>query len=219
VAQLHEKHERRRRNSESSVWEFGPEPVDRAQGRPRSYSSSSRPGVAHSNKLLDNHLSNHAVQPSRNTARSQSFGRSNEGRNIGAWLTANSQSKHHESQRSNSPHRHSQVNGNDTGMTSVSQISDNSQALGALSLSFHDNALVIEHGQGQLRTTQNPIAVSNTLLDIKAALIEHHRVQNSLRRIWHLWHQSAVQSWEDNGNLKLLARHRDKQPLILGEYI
>jgi protein SFI1 len=214
---------RPRRNSDGSQWDA----TLRHQIKQRSNSFVATPHTADPASSLDSrpHLPKPIVQPVSQTYSNiqhyQGVLDQNRGYDLGAWLNSNVE---HQPQnvRTRSVSSYGSIRLRRRSPPTSDQIPSISSLLPlseGLALAPRAESHLFDQGQGSravsgsLRDERDIRLAAEPPMDINVSF-HHSRAKNVLSNIWNKWHQRTLQLREDNRNLSLLAKHRDKQVLL-----
>ncbi|KAI9746170.1 MAG: hypothetical protein M1818_000851 [Claussenomyces sp. TS43310] len=210
----------RRRNSESSVWDFGVEP-ERTGTRSRSMVFTSSPDPA----VLNRSRSDHFITSGKDAPKagrifaSAAVERSQWDRDVGAWLKLgkaydSNESRDiptsiHQSTRLQRP-LHFDDNHNRTEDSALAASVDNR------SIRYMNNGIAGAGVQSSSRMERAGwfTSSSKAFADSRLTLIRQRGVQKSALRLYQLWLQKTLKQKQKNANLSLSARHRDRQILL-----
>jgi protein SFI1 len=213
---------RQRRNSESSIWDKAASHIENAERSPRSQSVLSRSKRQPSDAKIpepSKHIMS-KVQPSLVPVPQLELLYQDNKRNVGTWLTTNPEHKAATSRaRSLSSHRRFQIQrgslDSEHDERTISDVSSNGNSHeipdNYEAKLDHDHDL--EHKSKPLRQSQVE-GSSPQFEQMIPIFIEQRYNQHLAQRIIYQWRQRTIQTQEDNANLELLARHRDREVLL-----
>lgn len=198
---------RPRRSSESTIWDFAPEP-ERLVRRPRSQSSLSRPDAGLLDRPFLRERKHHANERAVRQADEPSA-LSKMGKYVGAWLSTTV-----EPPESSEP---GPFNGKGAKVTSrTNSVAEDTEYSVTDAFSHTEGEVLSTNGVTDLSRASSAEVIpdSGTILNIKASLIRDHHLENRIRRILITWQQQSKQRQISHISLYQFAEHRDHQLLL-----